>query len=178
MSRMGIEGSPTVTVTTTVTRPDNATQYDVGDLIANNTSNSSVAPLTFAACARYGGPGSFIIRRVRLYKDSDDVVSAKFRLHLFDSDPTGTAPANGDNGAIQLNNVITNTLGSFDFDLSNSPDIHVSGNYGIGVPIEGSEVCVDLTGVNATIYGLLEARATYTPFAEEVFTVTLEIIQD
>ena len=178
MSRPGIEGSPTVNVSTTVTRPDNTTAYTAADLIANSATAGSVTPLTFLRCARDNGPGAFIIRRARLYKDDDDVTNAKFRLHLFDADPTGTAPTNGDNGAIQLTGVLANTLGSIDFDLSSSPDIHTDGNCGVGVPLQGSEICVDLTGTNRTIWGLLEARAAYTPASGEIFTVLLEIIQD
>lgn len=158
------------------TRPGNTTQYASGDLIANSTTASEISAMVFSDAARVPG-GSFLIRRARLYKNDDDVASAQFRLHLFDADPTDTDPSNGDNGAIQLTGCIDNHLGSIDLDINVSPDIHTDGNWASGVPLQGSEISVKL-GSGRDIYGLLEARSTYTPASGEVFTVVLEVLQD
>jgi hypothetical protein len=155
------------TVSDSFARPADTTQYASGDLVADSTTAGSVTALTF------GGGDSGLIRRVLLTKDDDDTTSALFRLHLFSSDPTTTAPANGDNGAISLNTAIADYIGSFDFDMSSSPDIYNSaGNLAVGVPLKGQEAFIP-AGTN-TIYGLLEARGTYTPASGETFTVRIE----
>ena len=175
-NHIGSVGGHTAVVSSTVTRPSNTTQYAIADLIANSETAGSVTAMSWTTAARVAA-GSFMLRRARLYKDDDDVTAAQFRLHLFDSDPASTNPANGDNGAISLTNVLDNHLGSIDFDMTASPDIHTEGNMAIGVPIQGFEISVKLSS-GRTIYGLLEARATYTPASGEVFTAVLELLQD
>lgn len=161
--------STPVTASASVTRPSNTTQYASGDLIANDTTAGNVTPLSFP-----GGAG--IVRRALLTKSDDDTTSAKFRLHLFSADPTSTAPANGDNGAISLNAAIAEYLGSFDFDMTASPDIYnTAGNFAVGLPVQGTEVLVPVSA--NTVYGLLEARGTYTPASAEAFTVKLELLR-
>lgn len=162
-----------LTPSDTVTRPANTTQYASGDLIANSATASAVTALSFAVGVR---PDAGIkIRRAHLHKDDDDVTAATFRLHLFTSDPTATDPTNGDNGALQLTGVLASAIGSFDLDMTSSPDIHTDGNKVFAAPAVGSEINVQLS--SNTIYGLLEARGTYTPASGEVFTVTLEVQQ-
>lgn len=156
-------------------RATGTTQYASGDLVANSTTAASVSPLTFVA-ARGPGNGA-MVRRARLYKSDDDVTAATFRLHLFKQDPTDAAPTAGDNGAIGLNTTITDYLGSIDLDMTASPDIYTSaGNVAIGTPIQGSEIIFRPS--SNTIYGLLEARGTYTPASAETFTVVLELVQN
>ena len=157
-------------------RPANATQYASGDLIANDTTAASVVPLTFTA-ARIEA-GSFVVRRARLHKDDADITAANFRLHLFSTDPTGTAPTAGDNGALELNSMAAGSyLGYFDFNMTSSPDIQNSDIELAAAPAVGTDIVVKLSS-GKVIYGLLEARGTYTPASGEVFTVTLEVLQD
>lgn len=159
---------PIQRTTSTVTRPADTAQYASGDLIANSTTAANVTPLTFDG-------GLALVRKVVLTKDDDDTTSASFRLHLFSGDPTSTAPAAGDNGALSLNTDIDEYLGSFDFDMSSSPDIYnTAGNAAVGVPLNGTEVFLPTT---SAVYGLLEARGTYTPASGEVFTVALDILR-
>lgn len=148
-------------------RPANATQYTSGDLVANDTTAGSVTPLTFGGFAG-------VVRRAILTKDDDDVTAAKFRLHLFSGSPTATAPEVGDNGALTggLNTALAEYLGSIDFDMTASPDIYnTAGNLAVGIPLKGQEIFVP--GGGGTIYGLLEARDTYTPASGETFVVEL-----
>lgn len=161
--------------TASFTRPANTTQYATGDLVANSATAASVTPLTFEAGR---GPGNGIsIRRARLYKSDDDITSASFRLHLFSGDPTASALTAGDNGAISLNTAITEYLGSIDVDMTASPDIYnTAGNLAVGVPLQGVEI--NHRPSSNVIYGLLEARGTYTPASGETFTVALEIMQN
>lgn len=175
MSQRGQVGGYSDCITASLTRPANTTQYASGDLIANSATASAVTPLTFNAAARYSG-GSFFVRRARLTKSADSTTAAKFRLHLFDADPTATDPTNGDNGAIQLTGALSHHLGSIDFTTIDA-DIHTDGNVLVAGPMQGSEITARL-GSGQAIYGLLEARDTYTPASGEVFSVTLEIIQN
>lgn len=158
-----------VTSVASFTRPANTTQYASGDLVANNATAADVEPLSFG-----GGPG--LVRRAILTKSDDDTTAASFRLHLFAADPTGTAPANGDNGALSLNTSIGDYLGALDFAMTSAPDIYnTSGNLAVGTPLQGTEIFVPV-GVN-TLYGLLEARGTYTPASGETFTVELQLLR-
>lgn len=157
------------TASASFTRPADTTAYASGDLIANSTVAASVAGMQFPA-------GPLIIRRAKLIKDDDDVTLANFRLHLFTGDPCASAPANGDNGALGLNTDIAEYLGSVDFDMTASPDIYnTAGNVAVGVPLNGTEMLAP-TEANADIYGLLEARAAYTPVSGETFTVEIEYL--
>ena len=174
-AHIGAVGGHVVTPSASFIRPADATAYASGDLVANSTTAASVRPLMFANAVRQAG-GSGRIRRGRLRKNSDDTTNPSFRLHLFDSDPTMVAPTSGDNGAIQLTGAMASHLGSIDFDMT-AIDIHADGNWDSGVPHVGQEINFVVPGGTA-LYGLLEARAAYTPADSEVFAVTLEIQQD
>jgi hypothetical protein len=158
----------TATPSAAFTRPNDTTAYASGDLVANSTTAGSVVPLSWAAerLASYGT----LLRRVRLRKSGTSVTNAQFRLHLYAASPT---VANGDNAAWSTSGV-ADYLGSFDVTLDKA---FTDGAAGSGVPSAGNELnAVSATGI--TIYGLLEARAAYTPVANEVFTVTLEALQN
>lgn len=158
--------SPLVEVSANFQRPANTAQYAVGALVANNTVAGSVAPMAFPGCARADQPGcrSFYIRKARLFKSSPSIVNAEFRLHLFRSLPT---VINGDGGA--LSTARSGYAGAFDFVCDR---VFTDGCQGNGVPIVGNEVGVALA-TGTTIWGLLEARAQYTPISQETFTVEL-----
>lgn len=155
----------------TVTRPANTTQYAAGDLIANSATAASVTAMSFTVGAS-GTIGK--IATARMYKSADAPTSATFRLHLFTASPVSTAPTNGDNGAIQIATDETGYVGSIDFDMTaTAVDIHTGGNQAVGVPVSSREIYFDLAADSAALYGLLEARGTYTPASGEVFTVEL-----
>lgn len=155
--------------TATVTRPANTTAYASGDLIANSATASEVTAMEFTAGAS-GTPGKILT--ARLYKSDDDVTTASFRLHLFTASPVATAPTNGDNGAIQVTTDEAGYVGSIDFDMTDI-DIHTGGNVAVGVPFDSREIYFKLASNLSALYGLLEARGTYTPASAEVFTVEL-----
>jgi hypothetical protein len=156
------------------TRPADTTAYASGDLVANSTTAGSVLPLSFTA-ARQGHSG--IVRRARLKKSGLTVTNASFRLHLYAADPSlASGIANGDNGAWSTNH--SSYLGSFDLDLSGSNGrVFRDSAQVIGVPAVGSEIGFKLAS-GLVLYGLLEARAAYTPASAEVFTVELEVHQN
>ena len=165
-----------ITPTASFTRPNDTTPYGSGDLVANSTTAGSVSSMKFLLGV---GDASGMIRRARLAKSDDDPTNASFRLHLFSTDPCATAPTNGDNGAIQvaIADGEQSYLGFFDFDMTATGiDIFTTGNAAVGGLSAGTEILFNLASASSVIFGLLEARAGYTPAANEVFTATLEII--
>ena len=171
-------GANVANVASSFSRPANATPYDVGDLIANDTTAASVTAMSWPL-SRNSQDG-IIIFRARMNKSDDDTINARFRLHLFTTDPNGTTMVNGDNGALSLNTDISDYLGAFDFDMAASPDIYnTAGNSATGAPVDGlwQEMAAVTASASSTIYGLLEARAAYTPVSGETFEVILEVVQ-
>lgn len=151
------------------TRPANTTAYAIGDLVANNTTNTSVVPLSWTI-ARVAA-GSVMIRRVRLKKSTTTTSNASFRLHLYRTSPATIT--NGDNGAWSTS--YSDYIGAFDITCDRAFTDAAHGS--AGNPLNGTDICLKLSS-GSTIYGLLEARAAYAPGSEEVFTVELEAVQN
>jgi len=161
--------TPVRTAVAAFARPADTTQYALGDLVADSATAGEVTPLAFA-----GGPA--LVRRAMLTKDDDDTTSASFRLHLFATDPVATAPEGGDNGALSLNTAVAGYLGALDVAFASAPDIYnTAGNVAVGVPLQGSEIFVPADV--GTLYGLIEARGTYTPAGGETFSATLDLLR-
>lgn len=161
----GITTNPTATFT----RPADTTAYASGDLVANSTTAGSVVAMTLTV-GRVAG-GSFMLRRCKLATSSTSTTSASFRLHLFRSSPATIT--NGDNGAFSTSGT-SDYIGAFDIIVDRA---FTDGAVGFGVPVVGNEMCVKLASGTA-IYGLLEARAAYTPTSAGTFTITLDDLQD
>lgn len=145
------------------TRPDDTTQYTSGDLIANNTTAGSVTPMTFVLPNQ-----GFKLWRVELLRSATTVTDGQFRLHIYKDSPT---VANGDNGA--WSSIVAGYQGYVDIDgqaPAFTDDAKAS-----GVPISNSVFAPMFiyADVDRKLYGLLEARDTYTPTAQEVFTLSL-----
>jgi hypothetical protein len=148
-----------------ITRPADTTAYALGDLVANSTTAGSVVPLTFANAVL--AEGSCVrIERVRLYKSSTSTTNASFRLHLFNAAPTGLV--NGDNGAFSCNR--SGYIGAFDITVDRA---FVDAAQGAGVSLTGSPVTAMIAS-GTTLYGLLEARAAYTPGSAETINAVIE----
>ncbi len=147
------------------TRPANTTAYASGNLVSNSTTAASVVPLTFVLGNSFG-PGSFRMTRARISKTGTSATNANFRLHLYQSAPV---PANGDGGAWSTSKA-ADWLGNIDV---TGMLAFTDGCCGTGSAAAGSEMFLKLAS-GATVYGLLEAKAAYTPVSGEVFTVTLE----
>ena len=157
-----------VRISTNFTRPTATTPYSPGDLVANDTTAGSVAPMVLSVGRISGGSG--MIRRARLRKSGTSITNAVFRLHLYRTLPTVT---NGDNG-VWLTNQAAGYVGSIDIICDKAFSDGASGN---GAAPIGSEINFQLQS-GTDLYGLVEARAAYTPTASEVFTFELEVVQD
>lgn len=166
-----VEAGITVRVSDSFTRPADTTAYAIGDLVANSTTAGSVTKLTFANVVRQQGGGG-MLRRARLRKSGVATSNAVFRLHLWSASPATVT--NGDNGAFSISGS-ADYLGAIDITIDQA---FTDGAVGYGIPRVGGEINLDIPSTGTTIYGLLEARAAYTPTSAEVFAVEVEIVQD
>lgn len=151
------------------TRPSDTTAYASGDLVANSTTAGSVTAMSFTV-GRIAA-GSVMLRRCMVRKSGTSVTSAAFRVHLFRAAPSTVT--NGDNGAFSVSGV-ADYIGGFDVTVDR---VFTDGAAGFGNPVIGYEMGVKLAS-GTTIYGLIEARAAYTPANAEVFTVSIDAYQD
>lgn len=149
------------------TRPNDTTAYASGDLVANSTTAGSVASLSLQVSPYVGG---FRVRRVKLHKSGTSTTNAQFRVHLFAAAPSTVT--NGDNGAFSVSGV-GDYIGSADVTMGQA---FTDGAAGFAAPATGSDMAAVLT-TSGSVRAMLEARAAYTPAAQEVFTLTLEIEQ-
>lgn len=151
-------------LTANFTRPNDTTAYASGDLVANSTTAGSVTPLTYTSAASFFG--QFYIRRARLKKSGTSVTNASFRVHFYGASPTC---ANGDNAAWSTTE--STYYGAADVTVDQA---FSNGAKGVGAPNSGTEIPVEFTQGSA-FYCLIEARGSYTPAAQEVFTLELEL---
>lgn len=166
---LGQVGGTISNPTANFTRPNDTTPYSSGDLVANSTTAGSVSAMTFTV-ARVAA-GSVMLRRCRVQKSGASVANAVFRIHLFAAAPATVT--NGDNGAFSVSGA-ADYLGAFDVTVDRA---FTDGALGFGNPVVGFELGVKLAS-GTTIKGLVEARAAYTPTANEVFTVGFDAYQD
>lgn len=155
-------------VSASFTRPANTTAYASGQLVANSTTAGSVSPMQFSGGRLNWGTGQ--VRRARVTKSGTSLTNAQFRLHLYRASQTA---ANGD-GAAWSTDGVANYIGKLDVTMDAA---FTDGAFGIATPVEGNDMTFK-SNSTGSIYGLLEARAAYTPSSGEVFTVSLEILQD
>jgi hypothetical protein len=151
------------------TRPNNTTAYASGQLVANSVTAGAVVPMAFTV----GGnsmPGQFRLSRIRLFKSGTVTTNAQFRLHLYSASPT---VANGDGGTWSTSGA-AGYLGAIDV---TGMKAFTDGCADVGDDAAGAEHLIRLAG-GAIFYGLLEARAAYTPLANEQLTVTLETVEE
>lgn len=150
-------------------RPADTTQYAAGDLVANSTTAGNVVPLEFSASR---GAGRFVVLRAIIHKNAASATAANFNLHLFRSRPTVSA---GDNAAIAVTGgdwagtvEMNMTSGAFTGNASElSKAFAIAGYMTFDLSLLGGSG-------NRALFGLIEARGTYTPASGETFTITLE----
>jgi hypothetical protein len=144
------------------TRPADTTAYAANDLVANSTTAGSVSPLSWSV----GASGGRLVHVQLVKSDETDVANSALNLHLMGASPT---VANGDNGALSFNRDAAIYLGSiaigaFVAGTDNAVAVLRAGETGFVYPF---------VIPYATVYGLLEATAAYSPANAEVFTVAL-----
>jgi hypothetical protein len=161
---LGVADNPSASFT----RPADTTAYAIGDLVANSTTAGSCVSMSLTV-ARVAA-GSFMLRRLKLHKSGTGTTGASFRIHLFRATVTF---ANGDNAAFSVSGV-ADYLGAWDVTCDRA---FTDGAAGFGIPVIGPDMTVKLAS-GQTIRAVVEARGAYTPANAEVFTITLDDIQN
>ena len=163
--------SKVVQVSASFTRPSDTTAYADVDLVANSTTAGSVTPMQFSFGVG-NGRGLKILGGKIQKSDGTDVANATFTLHLFGSSPT---VANGDNGALSTDTAAR--IGSIAFPIMLGYTDDARTQVAVGDQTGGINPLHHYLRSTNSIYGLLEAKAAYTPASAEVFTVTLDVEQ-
>lgn len=152
------------------TRPNNSTQYTAGDAVSDNATSATVATFTLSDMARAPGLGGRITN-VTLHKTDQDLTGADFDIYLFDAAVAGTSFE--DNAAHALTDAELQTCIGF---VSLTAASHaVSGGMITGDLYSRSNLDwaygFSGTGTSTDLYVVVIARGTYTPAANEVFTI-------
>lgn len=140
-----------VKVSANFTHADN-TSHVANDNISDNGTAGSVTKLSWAV-----GRSNGVIRRVRIRKSDQTVVTPTIRLWLWD---TTFTVASGDNAA--FSQPLADNVGYVDVAVTNAGTDDGVGWTNCDIPV-----------TTATVYGLLQTLTTYTPGASEVYTIDL-----
>lgn len=150
------------------TRPNDTTPYTSGDLVANSVTAGSVTPMQVTLGTANGQ--TINLSGARLIKSNTSRTNASFRAHFYTALPT---PANGDNGAFSTDQAAT-YIGHIDLDLQ-AAGTGVAFTDGVqGYGYVAPAYVMGLGASSVVVFALLEARAAYTPAAQEVFTLQLQ----
>lgn len=151
------------------TRPNNATQYTAGDAVSDNATTATVATFTLSNMATGVGLGGHITTML-LHKTDQDLTGADFDVYLFRAAPSG---ANfEDNAAVALTDAEWQSCVNF-VQFRASAD-SVSVNTGDLLARTNLNIHYGFGGMTTRdLYVVIVARGTYTPFAEEVFTLNI-----
>lgn len=165
---------------TELTRTADANAYAIGDQIASTVTPGSVTPLQFTVARVVAGTGR--VTSAQLVIDSATAFGA-IRLHLFNTTPFAAGGFQGDNAAIALTYTAMKTgsagtnpnyIGYVDFVTFTAQSASAQSN---GV-CDLTELNFACAAASQVIFGLLEARAVFTPANAGKFDVSLDIIQD
>lgn len=156
------------TISTSVTRPNDTNAYAAGDVVCNSTSAPVI--LTFAGAVNTDFQMG-VIAQATLIDSSNVSTKLDCELWLFDT----TITMDNDNAAFTPTDAELATLvGIIPFstaywkvgDSSSNAVCHVQG---LSIPF-------NVVHASNALYGVLVARAAYTPTAQEIFTVRLHIV--
>ncbi len=157
--------SPLIKVTDTFTRPNTATQYAAQDEVSNNATQASAVPLHFANVAAANAGTGYLVKAV-LEFSRNVVTNAVFRLWLFNAAPTMV----GDNLAYSLlHSERAARVGYVDFALLTEGG---SSDCAEGLD-DGLRLAFKCGAASRDLWGVLVAKAAYTPAGLEVVTVYL-----
>ena len=157
----------------TLTLPNLQTTYAIGDLVANSATAGSVQALSWDC-----GSDSFMITGLTVKSNrTASTTAGSFRLHLYSAAPTVDSPGGDDvDYTANVNIGSARYLGSIDFNLTTK---HKDGHTGSGIPVIRPYIPISLAS-GTTIYGLVEARATYArtqvSFSSETHAIALDVL--
>jgi len=163
-----------------LTRPGDTNAYAIADAIANSTTAGSVVPLTWTATREAGGSGRVIGAEMAV---NSATAFGAIRLHLFNTTPFAAGGFQADNAALAITYTALkagsaganpNYIGYIDFTTFVAQSASA---VSIGT-CDLTELAFDCAPGSQTIFGLLEARAVFTPGNQETFNVVLFLNQD
>lgn len=147
-------------VSTSFTRPNDATPYSIGDAVTNSTSAPVVFTLDLSDMLNLGG--GLEIRKIAIVSSVKGAVLPIFNIFL---SPQTYAISN-DNAALDITDAAQENGGTWALcDLQNSTVSNARVAYA-GVPLP-----LVLEGTSQKLYGVLQAANAYTPAANEKFTI-------
>lgn len=154
--------APNYVVSSSFTRPGNATATVVGNMFSNSATPGSVTPQSYAMAPANGVP-VYVTGGLIMIQTSGGagvtVTGGSFRLHIFGQSPTVGA-SGGDALAFQPNVAMANWCGSL---LGTLLIQGTDWSVGLMAPETGSPITCKPAGGSSTIYGLLESRNIFTP---------------
>lgn len=165
------DGPKAATVQATLTRPNDTNVYAAGDVVGSDPA----ANMEFAGVARVKGGGARLLG-VTLHKSTKSTTNADFDLYLLDAAPTAIA----DNAEWLPTDAEARTIVAFvRFSSGDAAQTGGSTN-ATGAVWQKSVPALPLVcaTTSTTLYGVLVARASHAPGAQEVFAVTLHLERD
>jgi hypothetical protein len=162
-THLGEVGQAADFIEATVTRPANATQYAVDDVLADSTPNV----VTLTDMARVDAGTGCIVKGVMI-TNTVQGTKAVVRLLIFDTIYT---PVN-DNAALTLpDGEAATLLGYIDFDVYQASALNVMYQKDVNIPFKTGAASKDL-------FALPVLKSTYTPVSGETFTFRLSVEQN
>ena len=146
-------------------RPNNATAYGAGDVVADQDSVDTAAnAIQFKGVGRSGRvTGAHIVM--------EEADTANLELWLFDQEPTGQV----DNAALALvaadNSKVIGVLAFAD-------SAKFSGGAATKVYVPTLPTDIRYAASDGTLWGLLVTRSAYTPIASQQFDVSIQVEAD
>lgn len=147
------------------TRPNNTTQYTAADAVSDDATTATVATFTLKGVAptdAFGGK----ITGLTLHKSDHDLTAAAFDINFYDTAPAG---ANfEDNAEIALTDAENQKcIGFVELLAADGADMK-TGDLWSKTNLDISYECA---AGSTNLYVVVIARDTYTPAAQEVFTL-------
>lgn len=164
------QSAPLTVTSNTATRQANATPYGAGTLFGTSATAASNTVFSWAIAPGNGVPVS-AIKAIMMTQTSGNagvtLTNGSFRLHLYGQSPT-IASIDG----ASISTTLASWCGTLDGTL-----INLGTDWSIAemVPTFGWSVMCSPAGGSSTIYGLLEARAAFTPTSGEITQVKLMV---
>jgi hypothetical protein len=171
----GGSGVPSVSyqvgIASTFSRPGTAITFTANFVMGPSASNGALNVLTFTSCGRYNG-GSGIIVSAQHHKNNGITSSANYRLHLFNSPPSGVS-TDGASYALNFANMPFR-VGIIDF-THQTGVITSTATFSITPFVNTPFIC---SSISTNLYGVLTPLAAVTSPASEAHYIRLEIIQN
>ncbi len=169
--------SPSDSLTGALIRPNDATQYTAGDVIANTTN---ILQETFAVARVAGGSGKIVSASLAITANDTGTLALSAELWLFD---TAVAAHELDNAAFTpTDNDLINLVGVLQFLAADPFEGDLTAGAVGNVAYMAAQTFLPLgftcTTLSQNLHATLVARNAYQPVALEQFYLRLSVEQD